>query len=266
MQGESHGLEDSTEPTQEKARKMTAQSIKNENENWTKGYSTYFWSSSDPFEARFGVEKTMRLLLASVKAQSPQLTYSGSDDPPFIGREVQLRFEAAIPNGNWYSLHVNAWVPRTWYTEAEFLDNADKSFAFWIRSLQTAPTLGLLDAASRELYDQRVHEAMDKEARRADEKEDPAPVMALKEEILAALRNGMSFRTSHHEGGTSILFDGKSFVCSEHGEVESSKILGTDDEALDRIRQLYDWESRKESFPHRPPELEVWGFIRRQLT
>jgi hypothetical protein len=244
---------------------MTAKPIKYETENWTQDYSTYFWSSGDPFEVKFAMEKTLRLLLASVTAQTPLLTYSGSDDPPYIGREVQLRFEAALPNGNWYSLRVTSWVPRTWYTEAEFRGYADRSFGYWILSLPIAPTPGLLDASSRELYDQRVHEAVDKEARRANEKEDPAPVIALKQEILAALRNGRSFRTAHHEGGTSIYFDSKTFVCSEYGEVESFKILGTDDEALDRIKQLYDWESRKGSFPHRPPELEVWGFIQRQL-
>jgi hypothetical protein len=245
---------------------MTAKPIKNETENWTQDCSTYFWSSSDPFEVKFEVEKTIGLLLATVTAQTPQLTYSGSDDPPYIGREVHLRFEAALPNRNWYSLHVTAWVPRTWYTEAEFRANADRSFGHWILGLQTAPTLGLMDAASQELYDQRVRESVDKEERRANEKEDPAPVAAIKQEILAALRNGRSFRTAHHEGGTSISFDGKTFVCSEYGEVESLKILGTDDEALDRINQLYDWESRKSSFPHRPPELEVWGFTWRQLV
>jgi hypothetical protein len=243
---------------------MTAKPVKDDIENWTRNYSTYFWSSSDPFEAKFSMEKTLRLLLAS-KSQTPQLTYSGSDDPPYIGREVQLRFEAALPDGNWYSLHVAAWVPRTWYTEAEFRAHADRSFGHWILGLQTAPTLPLLGAASRELYDHRVHEALDEEARRANEKEDPAPVTALKQEILAALRNGRSFRTAHHEGGTSIYFDGKTFVCAEYGEVESFKTLGTDDDALDRVRQLYDWESRKGSFPHRPPELEVWVFIQRQL-
>ena len=75
----------------------------------------------------------------------------------------------------------------------------------------------------------------------------------------------MSFRTVHHEGGTSIYFDGKNFVRSEYGESESFKILGTEDEVLDCIRELYDWESRRDSFPHRPPELEVWGFIRQLL-
>jgi hypothetical protein len=234
-------------------------------ENWTRDYSTYFWSSSDPFEVKFEIEKTIGLLLTGDKAEIGKLTYSGSDNPPFIGRNVQLRFEAALPEGNWYSLHVAAWVPRTWYTEAEFLGNADKAFATWIHNLQTAPALGPLEA-SRELYDQRVRDAVDKETRRANEKEDMAPVEALKQEILAALRNGMSFRTAHHNGGTSIYFDGKAFVRSEYGELESLEVLGTEDEALKRIRDLYDWESRKDTYPHPPPELEVWRFIQRQLV
>jgi hypothetical protein len=245
---------------------MTEKPIRNETENWTKDYSTYFWSSSDPFEMKFEIEKTIGLLLAVDAAQTAKLTYSGSDNPPFIGRDVQLRFEAALPKGNWYSFRVTAWVPRTWYTEAEFLGNADRAFGYWIYNLQTAPTLGLLDAASQELYDQRVREAVDEEARRAAEKEDMAPVEALKQEILAELRNGKSFRTAHHEGGTSIYFDGKTFVHSTYGEEESLNALGTDEEALASIRQLYDWESRKGSFPHPPPELEVWKFIQQQLT
>ena len=64
---------------------MTAKPIKNETENWTQDYSTYFWSSSDPFEVKFEVEKTLGLLLPRVKTQTPQLTYSGSDNPPHIG-------------------------------------------------------------------------------------------------------------------------------------------------------------------------------------
>ncbi len=244
---------------------MAAKPIKNGRENWTQDYSIYFWSSSDPFEVKFEIEKTIGLLLAGDATPTAQLTYSGSDNPPFIGRKVQLRFETALPKGNWYSFHVTAWVTRTWYTEAEFLSYADKAFGYWIHNLQTAPTLDLTEASSPELYDQRVHEAVDKEARRASEKEDPAPVEALKQKILSELRNGMSFRTVHHEGGTSIYFDGKNFVRSEYGESESFKILGTEDEVLDCIRELYDWESRRDSFPHRPPELEVWGFIRQQL-
>jgi hypothetical protein len=240
--------------------------IRNEADNWVQDYSTYFWSSSDPFEMKFEMEKLMRLLLGGDTAQNGQLTYSGSDNPPLIGRDVQIRFEAALPKGNWYSLRVKTWVPRTWYSETEFHSYADKSFEYWNNKLQTALSLGNLDAASKELYDRRAREAMDKETRAANTLEDQVPVAALKQEILRMLRSGRSFLTVHHLGGTSIYFDGKSFVCSEYGEQESFSVLGTEDEALARIRELYDWESRKDSFPHRPPELEVWCFIQRKLT
>ena len=212
------------------------------------------------------MEKTLGLLLARDEAQTERLTYSGSDNPPSIGRDVRLRFEASLLKGNWYSLKVIAWVPNTWNTEVEFRSYADKAFEHWTSNLQTAPTLGLLGGASQELYTRRVHDAVDEEARRASEKEDPVPIAVLKHEILDDLRNGASFRTSHHEGGTTIYFDGKAFVRSEYGEQTSSKVLSTDEETLDCIEALYDWESRKDTFPHRPPELEVWRFIQRQLT
>ena len=123
---------------------MAAKPSKDKTENWTQDFSTYFWSSSAPFEAKFEMEKTMGLLLAGGTAQMAQLTYSGSDNPPYTAREVQLRFEAALPDGNWYSLRVTAWVPRAWYTETEFRGYADRAFGYWIRNLKTAPTPGLL--------------------------------------------------------------------------------------------------------------------------
>jgi len=244
---------------------MEAEPTRSKTENWTQEYSTYFWSSNGPFEMKFETEKILGLLMMRDGAQTGKLTYSGSDNPPSIGRDVQLRFEAALPKGNWYSLHVSAWVPRTWQTETEFRAEADKSFGYWTRNLQTAPTLGLLGDASQTLYDRLVQEALEKETKLAGEKEDPVPIAALKHEILDELRKGKSFRTAHHEGGTTIYFDGKNFIHSEYGEQESFTVLATEDEALDRIRGLYDWESRKSSFPHPPPELEVWRFIQRQL-
>jgi len=244
---------------------MVDEPIGKDVEHWSQDYSTYFWSSRPPFEMKFEMEKTTGVLLARDAAQTAKLTYSGYDNPPIIGREIKLGFEAALPKGNWYSFHLDAWVPCTWYTEAEFRRNADQAFGYWIHNLQTAPSLGLLDSASQELYDQRVSEAVDEEVRVAGQKEDPLPIVALQQEILAELRKGKSFRRAHHEGGTTIYFDGKTFVRSEYGEEESVSVLATDDETLDCIRKFYDWESRKDSYPHRPPELEAWRFIQGQL-
>jgi hypothetical protein len=244
---------------------MAEKSVRNKTENWTQDYSTYFWTPDSPFEVKFEIEKTMRLLLARDSTETTKLTYSGSDSPPFIGRDVQLRFEAALPGGNWYSLRVTAWVPHTWYTEAEFRRNVNPASDHWTRILHGLPEIGTLEGASQELYDKLAHDALEKEARRAAEKEDLAPAIAIKQQILSEMRNGKSFRTIHHEGGTTIYFDGKSFIRSEYGEQESNEVLGTEDEVLRDIRALYDWESRKDSFPHPPPERDVWLFIQKQM-
>ncbi len=234
-------------------------------ENWTKDYSTYFWHSPRLLEVKFEIERTTGLLLERDPEQTQRLVYSGSDKPPTIGRKVQLRFEAALPTGNWYSFLVNAWVPRTWYTKAEFLAYADRAFQYWRRNLQAAPSMDRLDSASEELYAQRAIEAVEETARLANQKEDPAPIRVLQQDVLEELRKGRSFRTAHHEGGTILHFDGKNFVRSNWGEEESREVLTTDDDMLDCIRAFYDWDSRKDSYPHRPPELEVWEFIKRQL-
>jgi len=32
------------------------------------------------------------------------------------------------------------------------------------------------------------------------------------------------------------------------------------------LREFYDWWSRRDTFPHRPPELDVWRFMLGQMT
>jgi len=76
----------------------------------------------------------------------------------------------------------------------------------------------------------------------------------------------MSFRTVHHEGGTTFRFDGKDFVRSTYGVEESKRMFATEEEMFKDLREFYDWWSRRDTFPHRPPELDVWRFILGQMT
>ena len=88
------------------------------------------------------------------------------------------------------------------------------------------------------------------------------------EQISKAARSGAcpsASKIRRMHAGNPPPFDGKTFVRSEYGEEESVSVLATDDETLDCIRKFYDWESRKDSYPHRPPELEAWRFIQGQL-
>ena len=51
----------------------------------------------------------------------------------------------------------------------------------------------------------------------------------------------------------------------DFGLEESLTEFSTDGEMLTCLRNFYDWESRKGTYPHRPPELDVWKFIQREL-
>jgi hypothetical protein len=76
---------------------------------------------------------------------------------------------------------------------------------------------------------------------------------------------GKRFATAHHEGGTRLYFKGTKFVREDFGLEESLTEFSTDGEMLTCLRNFYDWESRKGTYPHRPPELDVWKFIQREL-
>jgi len=46
-------------------------------------------------------------------------------------------------------------------------------------------------------------------------------------------------------------------------EREAEAAGTAEDEAANPLQKL-DWESRKETYPHRPPEADVWKFIEKQ--
>ena len=41
--------------------------------------------------------------------------------------------------------------------------------------------------------------------------------------------------------------------------------MRTDEEMIRFLRTHFDWESRRDTYPHKPPELDVWKYIERQL-
>ena len=93
----------------------------------------------------------------------------------------------------------------------------------------------------------------------------PSPIAALQAAILAALRKGDTMRTSDHCGTTKLFFDGSQFVREDCGELPQVIHYPTDEAMLTCLRKFYDYPSRSHCFPHRPPELDVWLYIQRQL-
>jgi hypothetical protein len=101
-------------------------------------------------------------------------------------------------------------------------------------------------------------------ANRVDREAEEA-IRVIQEGILDALREGKSFSTVHKEGGTNIRLPGDVFVFADYGESSDREEFASPEAFLARLRKFYDWESRRDWYPHPAPEIEVWKYIERKL-
>ncbi len=247
--------------------------------DWTDTRETYFWYDRGPFQAKFDLEKLTGILLKLDRSSEDKLVYRGSSVTGATTHVVEVRFEAVLPRvpyivkpptdpreyRNLFLLRVETSAPKKWYTENELKESAAKTFDYWTLRLPCgSQTIAWADA-SREFYEQQAKEAIDQELELASRLEDPVPIIALQKTVLAALRDGKQFRTAHKEGGTILSFNGAKFMRENYGEEPSVTEFASDQEMIDCIRRFYDWDSRKDTYPHRPSELDVWKYIQRQL-
>jgi hypothetical protein len=232
--------------------------------DWVDERETFFWHEGNPFAVKHAVEKMTGMLLQRDPADEPHLCYRGGHASGPEPREVRLRFEAVIGSRRLYSLRVKSTSPRNWVTEENHLKAANRAFAYWCSQLPAAAAAGIdWASASAEQLARDERESIALETVAAFE--DPAPINAVQTEILDALRAGMSFATAHHEGGTHLFFDGKVFVRSDYGEDPNTETYPDGAAMLVCLRKFYDWESRRDTYPHKPPELAVWKYIQSQL-
>ena len=230
-------------------------------DNWTCEFHSYFWHPGDPFQVKFWAEKTTSVLLE--RTSQWKLTYAGRGQfaPHFY--EVALTFEAALPGRNLYSLRLSAETPRSWTKPERQRQDAERAFRHWLRDAQVAAAPDTA-GQSEEAYTRLVRIAGEREAQ-AHPADDEEGIAAVQRAILDALDQGRHFATAHKEGGTTIGKQGRRFVSQEHGESEERREFDTPDEFLKYLRNFYDWESRRDTYPHRPPELDVWRYILARL-
>ena len=137
--------------------------------------------------------------------------------------------------------------------------------SYWTEKLRMTADPGNLDTASAKAYASRLRSVIAHETELAARVEDDAPVVAIQQAVLDALRKGKSFVSASKEGIQSISFDGERFVSKHQGEYDALKVFTTDAEILKHLRLYFDWDASKDVYPHKRPELEVWQFIQQQL-
>ena len=233
--------------------------------DWSNCRGTNFWHAGSPIDVKRMIEKITGTLLKRDTSASPQLSDIGTSRVGGDSRFVWLRYEATIASRTAYSIVVKSSAPRRWVSHESFLKSADRAFSFWSSKLEVpvAP-ISWADA------DQAAGEKIKQQSAVSElilVGDDLAVIENLQQTVLAKLRCGMVIFTAHKEGNTCFAFDGKVFTRLDRGEKPDTATNYPDDAAMfDCLYNFFDWEMRRDVYPHSPSGLEGWTFILNQLV
>ena len=172
--------------------------------------------------------------------------------------DFTLRFEAALPDIQCYSLRVEtSWADAPTTHHDYYRKTAGSWFAHWTRDLQPADPPPP-DAMPGARYHAISIASLNAEAHLAT-------VPALQATIVAAMKNGARFSTSHKEGGTNLTWRRGRFVRSDYGYNPAETTYPSEPEFLEFLRRFYDWETSSSVYPEKVSELDAWRLILRFL-
>lgn len=220
-----------------------------------------------PLDVKFALEKRAYRLLPRDSQLPDTLLFTSTaksatcDDTSTI----ELRLEGVCPSHNLYSLRFECHAEAEKSRKQDWDERMERAFLRLTDGLQIAESRENCSPARTRLL---VEETIALEHALADKKpsdEERAAVRAVQESIIGSLKRGKLFFTAHHEGGTHIKWIRDRFVFQDYGESEEREEFTTEDAFLARLKAFYDWPSRKDWYPHTPPEIEIWRFIEGQL-
>ncbi len=235
--------------------------------DWHFARSVCFADEQAPTAMKHAIEKLTGQLLQRepFDPAAPALRYAGTSGAG--GNPSTLRVELiAIDGGrHLYRLTSEGSAARRWTENQRFIADCERRLAHWCRQLRIVANEHDWPSAPRASFERAVLAFVAAEEAAARVVADPAPVVALQREVLDALRNGMGFFTAGKEGGSHLFYDGGVFRRNDYGESTECAVYPDDASMVDCLRRFYDWESRRDSYPHPKPELEVWRYIQGQL-
>jgi hypothetical protein len=195
----------------------------------------------------------------STSTKDGRLAYSTQARITGAQYAFDLRFEAALPETNGYSLRTDAsWSAMPASSHDYFRKTVGNWIDFWTRGFKHDEPVET-SAGSAERYARLCDEALQAEARLGS-------VPAIQQAIVAGMKRGATFSTAHKEGGTILKWLDGCFICSDYGESSDLKKFADEREFLTFLRQFYDSEVSRAAYPDKVPELDAWKLILRKLN
>lgn len=171
---------------------------------------------------------------------------------------VELCFEAALLLQNCYSLRVEtSWADAAPTHHDYYRKTSESWFRLWTRDLIPAdPPAG--DAGSPERYRKLCDAALSAEAHLDS-------VAAIQHAIVARMKRGGRFGTSHKEGGTNIFWRAGKFVREDFGDFPDLREFTDDAEFLKMLRRFCDGDVTRNAGQEQRSDFDVWKLIWRRM-
>ncbi len=172
--------------------------------------------------------------------------------------DFQVVFEAALPACNLYQLTMNVnWDDPTSKNFEYYCKTSNSWFELWTRELTPAEHPGPHEGSVQR------YQLLCDDALNADQHLDS--VAAVQAAIIAAMKQGTAFRTSHKEGGTHLAWNGNRFVRTDYGDNPSVQQFADETEFLNMLRQFYHWEVTSRFGGTQLSEIDMWRLILRRM-
>ena len=231
---------------------------------WTQRYFTYFWDQRLPHAVQFDLETRTGVLMPLQPGEGP-VTYLGARKSYDLTGPIELRLEGCGVKGNLYSITFHAEQDRKISERAKFLTKSEMAFQRWMEDLPTAISLDGMKLGTGEKYEELAQQAREWDAKQAAIVEDPAEIAAAQKAVLDEFRAGKEFFSANKEGAVWIRMEDGVLARRSIGEDESVTYYPTEPEMIAFVRKYFDWDARRDTLPHKPPEAEIWKFIGAQL-
>lgn len=218
----------------------------------------HFRDKRPPHEVQFALERLIRTLFTPSMEEGMMCLRARAN---IVGADYGflLRFEAALPEWNCYSLRAKALWGELPFAHAEYYrKTAGSWFAHWTSEFIAANS-PIASEGSAERY---LH--LCKQALTAEEHLDS--VAAIQQTIVTAMKNGASFYDSHKEGDTKIFWKWERFIRSDIGDYPDERHFNDEGDFLKMLYQFCHWDATRNFDKDQLSEIDTWRLILRRMS
>lgn len=223
---------------------------------WTRTLN--FSDKRPPHLVLFDLERELMVLFL-VSMDACQLRMVATAHVNGARYEFELRYVAALKQANHFSLHTEAsWADADKVHNDYFRKTSDSWFRLWTRELQSAPPPDLKE---------NIVERYEREcAATLHAQQHLDSVFAVQRAIIAGMKSGGTFGTSHKEGGTNISWRVDYFIRSDYGDYPDTKIFRNENEFLKMLWQFCQFEVTRHAGKQGLSELDTWKLILHRMS